>query len=75
MSTCVTGKISYDATEHTKLGPGFDVQYVSGAQPTTYYNDAKMEDTASSSVRFVGEAIPKSNNFPDIECFKHHKTI
>ena len=35
---------------------------MSGAQPTTYHNDAEMEDTASSSVRFVGETIPESTD-------------
>ena len=52
--------MSHDGTQHTKLGPGFDVPYVSGAQPTGYSDDAEMEDTASSSVRFVGETIPES---------------
>ena len=52
--------MSHDGTERTKLGPGFDVQYVSGAQPTTYHGDAEMEDTASSSPQFLGETIPES---------------
>ena len=52
--------MSHDGTERTKLGPSFDVPYVSGAQPTTYHDDAEMEDTASSSPQFVGETVPES---------------
>ena len=54
-------KMSHEATEQTKLGPGFDVTSISGAGATIYVNDVDMEDTASNSVRFTGETIPKSN--------------
>ena len=50
--------MSHDATEQTKLGPGFDVTGISGAGATIYANDVDMEDTASSSVRVVGEIVP-----------------
>ena len=52
--------MSHDGTERTKLGPGFDVPYISGVQPTTYHDDAEMEDTASSSPQLLGETIPES---------------
>ena len=54
--------MSHDGTERTKLGPGFDVPYVSSTQPTTYHDDAEMEDTASSSPQFLGETIPESTD-------------
>ena len=53
--------MSHEATEQTKLGLGFDVTSISGTGATIYANDADMEDTASSSVRIVGETIPESN--------------
>ena len=52
--------MSHEPAEQTKLGPGFDVTGLSGAGATLYANDTEMEDTASSSVRVVGETIPES---------------
>ena len=52
--------MSHEATDQTKLGLGFDVTGISGARATLYANDTEMEDTASSSVRIVGETIPES---------------
>ena len=52
--------MSHDATNRIKLGPGFDVTGISGAGATIYANDVDMEDTASSSVRVVGEIMPGS---------------
>ena len=52
--------MSHEATDQTKLGSGFDVTGISGAGATLYANDVEMEDTASSSVRIVGETIPES---------------
>ena len=53
--------MSHDDTQRTKLGPGFDVRSVGGT-PTTLYNDEEdMEDTASSSVKFLGETIPETD--------------
>ena len=50
-----------EPTEHTKLGPGFDVVGISTAVDQDYPNDWEMEDTASSSVRVVGEVVPETN--------------
>ena len=52
--------MSHEYTEHTKLGPGFDVTGISSAGATIYLNEVDMEDTASSSVRVVGEVVPGS---------------
>ena len=46
-------------TDGTKLGPGFDVVGVSTADDQDYPNDWEMEDTASSSMRVVGEVVPE----------------
>ena len=53
--------MSQENTKRTKLGPGFDVLNVSGVQTTVYHNEEKMEDTASSSVKLVGEIVPESD--------------
>ena len=53
-------KISHEYTEQTKLGPGFDVTGISDAGAMLYLNEVEMEDTASSSVRIVGEVVPGS---------------
>ena len=50
--------MSHAPTEETKLGPGFDVTGISGAGATVYPDEIDMEDTASSSVRLVGETVP-----------------
>ena len=52
--------MSQEPTEHTKLGPGFDAVGVSTAVDQDYPNDWEMEDTASSSVRVVGEVVPET---------------
>ena len=52
--------MSHEATERTKLGPGFDITGISGAGATIYPDDAEMEDTASNSVKVVGEVVPDS---------------
>ena len=52
--------MSHEYTERTKLGLGFDVTSISGAGATLYPNKVDMEDTASSSVRVVGEVVPGS---------------
>ena len=52
--------MSHAPTEETKLGPGFDVTGISGAGATIYPDEVDMEDTASSSMRIVGEVVPGS---------------
>ena len=52
--------MSHEPTEGTKLGPGFAVTGISGAGATIYPNEVEMEDTASSSLRVVGEIVPES---------------
>ena len=61
LSMRTTMNMSHKATDQTKLGLGFDVTSISGAGATIYANEVEMEDTASSSVRIVGETIPESN--------------
>ena len=51
--------MSQDGTERTKLGLGFDVLGV-GDTTVNLDGDAEMGDTASSSVRVLGEAVPES---------------
>ena len=53
--------MSQEPTEHTKLGPGLDTVGVSTAIDQGYPNDWEMEDTASSSVRVVGEVVPETD--------------
>ena len=53
--------MSQEPTEHTKLGPGFDAVGVSTAVGQDYPNDWEMEDTASSSVRVIGEVVPETD--------------
>ena len=53
--------MSQEPTEQTKLGPGFDAVGVSTAIDQDYPNDWEMEDTASSSVRVVGEVVPETD--------------
>ena len=53
--------MSHDGTEHTKLGPGFDILDVSGTPTTVYCNEEEMEDIATSSVKLVGETVPESD--------------
>ena len=45
----------------TKLGPGFDAVGVSTADDQDYPNDWEMEDTASGSVKVVGEVVPETD--------------
>ena len=52
--------MSHEPTEGTKLGPGFAVTGISDAGATIYPNEVEMEDTASSSLRVVGEIVPES---------------
>ena len=48
-------------TDGTKLGPGFDAVGVSTADDQDYANDWEMEDTASSSMKVVGEVVPETD--------------
>ena len=52
--------MSQEQTERMETESGFDVLNVSGVQTTVYRNEAEMEDTASSSVKLVGEIVPES---------------
>ena len=51
--------MSQEYTDGTKLGPSFDAVSVSTADDQDYPNDWEMEDTASSSVKVVGEVVPE----------------
>ena len=51
--------MSQEHTNGTKLGPGFDAVGISTAVDQDYPNDWEMEDTASSSVKVVGEVVLK----------------
>ena len=53
--------MSHEHTDGTKLGPGFDAVGVSTADDQDYPNEWEMEDTASSSVRVVGEVVPETD--------------
>ena len=53
--------MSHEQTDETKLGPGFDAVGVSAAIDQDYPNDWEMEDTASSSVRIVGEVVGETD--------------
>ena len=53
--------MSHEHTDGTKLGPGFDAVSVSTAVDQDYPNDWEMEDTASSSVRVVGEVVAETD--------------
>ena len=53
--------MSQEYTDGTKLGPGFDAVGVSTADDQDYPNDWEMEDTASSSVKVVGEVVPETD--------------
>ena len=50
--------MSQEGTERTKLGPGFKILDVNGTPTTVYHNEEEMEDTASRSVKLVGEIVP-----------------
>ena len=52
--------MSQEGTERTKLGLGFEILDVSG-MPTNVYHREEMEDTASISVKLVGETVPNSD--------------
>ena len=53
--------MSQGHTDGTKLGPGFDAVGVSTADDQDYPNELEMEDTASNSVRVVGEVVPETD--------------
>ena len=53
--------MSQEHTDGTKLGPGFDAVGVSTADDQDYPNDWEMEDTASSSMKVVGEVVPETD--------------
>ena len=53
--------MSHEHTDGTKLGPGFDAVGVSTADDQDYPNEWEMEDTASSSVKVVGEVVPETD--------------
>ena len=48
-------------TDGTKLGPGVDAVGVRTADDQDYPNKWEMEDTASSSVRVIGEVVPETD--------------
>ena len=52
--------MSQEGTERTKLGPRFEILDVSGTLTTVYHKE-EMEDTASSSIKLVGETVPNSD--------------
>ena len=54
-------QMSQEGTERTKLGPGFEILDVSGTPTTVYHNEEEMEETASSSVKLVGESVPSAD--------------
>ena len=54
--------MSYDDTQWTKLGTKLDVHNVSGTPTMVYRNKEEMEDIASSSVKLVGQKVPKSSD-------------
>ena len=52
----------YDGTESTKLCPVFDIVDVTRTPIAVYRNDeVEIEDTASSSVKLVGEVVAESS--------------
>ena len=53
--------MSQEYTDGTKLGLGFDAVGVSTAVDQDYPNNWEMDDTASSSVRVVGEVVPETD--------------
>ena len=53
--------MSRQNTDGTKLGPRFDAVGVSIADDQDYPNEWEMEDTASSSVRIVGEVVAETD--------------
>ena len=53
--------MSQEHTDGTKLGPGFGAVGVSTADDQDYPNEWEMEDTASSSVKVVGEVVPETD--------------
>ena len=58
-----TTAMSHDQTEHTKLGPGYNVFGVSTVEDSDYPNDQEMEDTASSPVQVIGKVVPEMDVF------------
>ena len=53
--------MSHEYIDGMKLGPGFDAVGVSTAVDQDYLNDWEMEDTASSSMRVVGEVVVETD--------------
>ena len=53
--------MSHEYTNGTKLYLGFNAVGVSTAIDQDYPNDWEMDDTASSSVRVVGEVVAKTD--------------
>ena len=53
--------MSHEHTDGTKLGPSFDAVSISTADDQDYPNDWEMEDTASNSVRVVGEVVAETD--------------
>ena len=51
--------MSQEHTDGTKLDPGFDAVGISTAVDQDYRNDWEMKDTASRSMRVVGEVVPE----------------
>ena len=61
--TARTTTTSHEQTEHTKLGPSFDVVGVSTIADQDYPNDQEMEDTASNLVQVIGEVVLETDVF------------
>ena len=53
--------MSHKHTDGTKLGSSFNAVGVSTIVDQDYPNDWEMEDTASSSVRVVGEVVAETD--------------
>ena len=45
----------------TPLEPSFSIINVNGVPTTVYSREDEMDDTASSSVKFVGEVVPETD--------------
>ena len=50
--------MSHSDSERTWTAPGVNTPSIHGVQPTQSSDDEEMEDTASSSVRYLGEIVP-----------------
>ena len=53
--------MSGDKQQETHLGASFDMMDLEGVPTTVCRDEIDMKDTATSSVRFVGEVVAESN--------------